>query len=438
MTNAQWFLLVGGLLLARGITSSMLKRLPVTPAIIYLAVGLLVGPMVLNVFHFNPLKESELLEVLTEVAVLISLFSAGIKMPVPVSFARWRTPILLASVSMAVSVGMVAAFAYYLLGLPLGAGVLLGAILAPTDPVLATDVQIRHPSDRDQLRFTLTCEAGMNDGSAFPFVMLGMGLLGLHELGEFGRRWALVDVLWATVAGIAIGAISGAALGRLGWKLRGEPPGHKLMDDFLGLGLIGVAYGLSVLVGAWGFLAVFFAAVALRQTEIKLAGAGRDNPDRPQTYGIEPEAANASPDNEPPPTVSGGSLVFKEHLERLSELMLVLLVGGTLFLDSWSWRAVGLALFLFMVVRPVSVLASLLGTRTSRPMRGMVGWFGVRGIGSLYYMMYAIQHGLPEDLALELLQLTLIAVSLSILVHGTSVKPLMSRFWRHRKRLPTP
>lgn len=128
MTNAQWFLLVGGLLLARGLTSSMLKRLPVTPAIIYLAVGLLVAPTVLNVFHFNPLKESALLEVLTEVAVLISLFSAGIKMPVPVSFARWHPPILLGSVSMAVSVGMVAAFAYYLLGLPLGAGVLLGAI----------------------------------------------------------------------------------------------------------------------------------------------------------------------------------------------------------------------------------------------------------------------------------------------------------------------
>jgi len=439
MTNAQWFLLVGGLLLARGITSSLLKRLPVTPAIIYLAVGLLVGPMVLNVFHFNPLKESALLEVLTEVAVLISLFSAGIKMPVPVSFARWRTPILLASVSMAVSVGMVAAFAYYLLGLPLGAGVLLGAILAPTDPVLATDVQIRHPGDQDQLRFTLTCEAGMNDGSAFPFVMLGMGLLGLHELGEFGLRWALVDVLWATAAGIAIGVISGAALGRLGWKLRGEPPRHKLMDDFLGLGLIGVVYGLSVLVDAWGFLAVFFAAVALRQTELKLAGASRDYPDRPQTCGIEPEAANTSPDNdEPPPTVSGGSLIFKEHLERLSELMLILLIGGTLFLDSWSWRAVGLALFLFIVARPVSVLASMLGTRTSWPIRGMVAWFGVRGIGSLYYLMYAIQHGLPEDLALELIQLTLIAVSLSILVHGTSVKPLMSRFWRHRKRLPTP
>ena len=436
MTNALWFLLVGGLLLARGLTSSMLKPLPVTPAIIYLAVGLLVGPTVLNLFHFNPLKQSALLEVLTEVAVLISLFSAGVKMPVPVSFARWRTPILLASVSMAVSVGLVAAFAYYLLGLPLGAGVLLGAILAPTDPVLATDVQIRHPGDRDQLRFTLTCEAGMNDGSAFPFVMLGMGLLGLHEIGEIGLRWALVDVLWATAAGIAIGVFCGAALARLGWKLRGAPPGHKLMDDFLGLGLIGVVYGLSVLVDAWGFLAVFFAAVALRQTEVKLAAAARDYPDRPPTGGIEQTAANASADSEPAPTVSARSLIFKEHLERLSELMLILLLGGTLFLDSWTWRAVGLALFLFLVARPVSVLAGLLGTRTSWPIRGMVGWFGVRGIGSLYYLMYAIEHGLPEALALELIQLTLIAVSLSILVHGTSVKPLMGLFWRHRKRLP--
>ncbi|RPJ47617.1 MAG: sodium:proton antiporter [Betaproteobacteria bacterium] len=435
MANALWFLLVGGLLLARGLTSTLLKHLPVTPAIIYLAVGLLVGPTVLNVFHFNPLKQSALLEILTEVAVLISLFSAGVKMPVPVSFARWRPPILLASVSMTVSVGMVAAFAHYLLDLPLGAGVLLGAILAPTDPVLATDVQIRHPGDRDQLRFTLTCEAGMNDGSAFPFVLLGLGLLGLHELGEFGLRWALVDVIWATMAGIAIGVICGAALARVGWKLRGDSSGYKLMDDFLGLGLIGVVYGLSLLAHAWGFLAVFFAAVALRQTELKLAAAGRDDPEQPQIdkTGQQTSAADTG---EPPPTVSGGSLIFKEHLERLSEMLLILLIGGMMFTDSWSWRAVALALFLFLVARPVSVLASLLGTRTSWPIRGMVGWFGVRGIGSLYYLMYAIQHGLPEVLALELIQLTLIVVTLSILVHGVSVKPMMGRFWRHRKNLP--
>ena len=107
----------------------------------------------------------------------ISLFAAGVKMPAPMQISRWRTPLLLASASMALTVAMVAAFAHYVLGLPLGAAVLLGAIVAPTDPVLATDVQIRHPGDRDRLRFDLTCEAGLNDGSAFPFVMLGLGLL---------------------------------------------------------------------------------------------------------------------------------------------------------------------------------------------------------------------------------------------------------------------
>ena len=438
MTNAQWFLLVGGLLLARGATASLLKRLPVTPAIIYLAVGVLVGPTLLNVFHFNPLKQSTLLEALTEVVVLISLFSAGVKMPVPVSLARWRTPVLLATVSMAVTVGMVAAFAYFVLDLPLGAGVLLGAILAPTDPVLATDVQIRHPGDRDQLRYTLTCEAGMNDGSAFPFVMLGLGLLGLHDLGEFGLQWVLFDVLWATLAGVAIGVLAGAGLAHVAWKLRHESPEHKLMDDFLGLGLIGVVYGLSVVLCAYGFLAVFFAAVALRQTELRLAGAAQGSPNQQPAKGIKPDVAGVSPASEPPPTVSEGSLVFKEHLERLSEMTLVLLIGGTMFINSWSWRAVGLALFLFVVARPVSVLVGLLGTRTSWPIRGMVGWFGVRGIGSLYYLMYAIQHGLAEDLALELTQFTLIVVSMSILAHGTSVKPLMGLFWRHRRSLPAP
>mgnify|MGYP001607021155 CR=1 FL=1 len=435
MTGAQWFLLVGGLLLVMGLTSAALKRLPITSAIIYLAVGLLLGPTVLNVFHFNPLKESALLEVLTEVAVLISLFSAGVKMPVPVSFARWRTPMLLATVSMAITVGLIAAFAYYFLNLPLGAGVLLGAILAPTDPVLATDVQIRHPDDRDQLRFTLTCEAGMNDGSAFPFVMLGLGMLGLHELGEFGLQWVLVDVLWATVAGVAIGIASGAALAHLSWKLRAASPRRELLYDFLGLGLIGVVYGVSVIAHAWGFLAVFFAAVALRQTELKLANANV----MPAPISIEPIPPPTMQDDvesETPPTVSEGSLVFKEHLERLSEVVLILLVGGMLFIDSWSWRAIMLALFLFLVVRPLSVLLGLPGTRMVWRMRGMVAWFGVRGIGSLYYLMYAIQHGLPEKLALELIQLTLIVVTLSILVHGTSVKPLMYRFWRDRKRQP--
>ncbi|MDI1246385.1 MAG: cation:proton antiporter [Rhodoferax sp.] len=435
MTNALWFLLVGGLLLTRGLTASLLKNLPVTPAIVYLAVGLLVGPTAINFFHFNPLKQSALLEMMTEVVVLISLFSAGVKMPVPVSLARWRAPILLASVSMVASVGLIAAFAFYALGLPLGAGILLGAILSPTDPVLATDVQTRHPGDRDQLRFTLTCEAGMNDGSAFPFVMLGLGLLGLHELGESGLRWVLVDVLWATAAGIAIGVAAGVALALGGRKLRQLAPSETLMNDFLGLGLIGVVYGLSVMVDAWGFLAVFFAAVALRQTEVRQLNAQAQVPAQVPGQGTEAATHTTEP-QVAATTISAQALVFKEHLERLSEMVLVLLLGGSLFLDSWSWRAVALAGFVFAIVRPISVMAGLLGSRTPWTIRSLVAWFGVRGIGSLYYLMYAIQHGLPESLALELMQLTLIVVTLSIFVHGTSVKPLLGRFWRYHQPLP--
>ena len=433
MTSTQWFMLVGGLLLAMGLTASILKRSPITSAIIYLAVGVLVGPTVLDLFHFNPLKESALLESLTEVAVLISLFSAGVKMPVPFSFTRWRSPILLATVSMTITVVMVAEFAYYVLGMPLGAGVLLGAIVAPTDPVLATDVQIRHPGDHDQLRFTLTCEAGMNDGSAFPFVMLGMGLLGLQDPGDFGMKWILMDVLWATLSGVTIGVVAGVALAHVGWKLRSKPHKHELMDDFLGLGLIGVVYGLTVMVNGWGFLAVFFAAVALRQTELKMAKAAQTAFDGSITQQVARSAGKVPAELESPETVSEGSLVFKEHLERLSEVVLVLLIGGSLYLNSWTWEAVWLALFLFVIARPVSVVVGLLGTNTTWRIRGMTGWFGVRGIGSLYYLMYAIEHGLPEALSLQLIQMTLIVVTLSILLHGTSVKPLMGLFWKRGK-----
>jgi len=427
MSSELWFLFLGGLLLFMGLTSWTWRRLPVTTAIIYLIAGVTVGPTFLNLFHFNPLREAGLLEVLTEVAALISLFSAGVKMPVPVTYARWRAPLLLASASMFVTVMLVALFAYFVLGLPFGACILLGAIIAPTDPVLATDVQSRHPGDPDRLRFTLTCEAGMNDGTAFPFVVLGMGLLGLHEIGKFGSRWVLEDVIWATSGGVLLGVVLGSGLGYLGCFLRKKYQ-QGLLDDFLSLGLIGMVYGLSLYLHVWGFLAVFFAAVALRQTEFKLTCSGSQ--ENGHSLHRSDSASNAALDAESLPLVSTGSLAFNEHLERLSEVVLMILIGGTLFINSWSWRATGLALFLFFVARPASVLAGLSATRMPLRIRGLAGWFGVRGIGSLYYLMYAIERGLPYDLALELIHLTLIVVTLSIILHGLTVKPLMSYFRR--------
>ncbi len=427
METGTWFLLIGVLMLGRGLTSTLLARSPFSSSIVYLVVGLIAGPMVFKLFYFSPIKEAALLEILTEVAVLISLFSAGIKMPVPVTMKRWVRPVLLAWVAMALTVGMVALFAYYFLGFSLGLAVLLGAILAPTDPVLATDVQSRHPGDKDRLRFNLTCEAGMNDGTAFPFVMLGLGLLGLHDLGEAGWKWITLDVLWATSAAIAIGILGGILVARIGFKLRGSEYKHEILDDLAGLGLIAAVYGISLMVDAWGFLTVFFAGVALRQTELKLS----------ECYSRENEAAklNATPqpeeaDDIEPPIISVESLIFGAHLERLSEMLLVFLLGGMLAFQFWNWQTIGLALFLFLVARPLSVFLTLTNTSTSWKLRGMIGWFGVRGIGSIYYLMYAIQHGLDRPQAEQLIQFVLVVVTLSIIVHGTSVKPLMEKFWR--------
>jgi NhaP-type Na+/H+ or K+/H+ antiporter len=427
LQNYQWFMLIGALMIARGLWGPTVARLPFTSATIYLAIGLLLGPLVLNLFSFDPLREAGFLEPVAEVAVLISLFSAGIKMPVPFSLARWMPAIRLAWLAMVLSVALIAGFAWLVLGFPIGAAVLLAAILAPTDPVLATDVQVRHAGDNDPLRFTLTCEAGLNDGSAFPLVMLGLGLLGLHELGDMGSRWLLVDVLWATLGGLAIGVACGAMLAYLSAALRKRIARHEVLDDLLGLGLIGLSYGIALSVQTYGFLAVFAAGVALRQTELRLirAPTNRQGLLEPKT-----DEAHAPAVVPAEPTVSGGALVFKEHLERLSELTLVLLLGGA---ASWylaDWKPWVLALFVFFVARPLSVLASMTGAGIGGRATAIVAWFGVRGIGSIYYLAYAIHHGLPLPLARELTNATLAVIMLSIVLHGASVTPLLNRFWR--------
>lgn len=411
-----------------GLRSPLLQRFRLTPTLIYLVVGIALGPSVFDAFHFNPLKQAPLLEKLAEVAVLVSLFIAGMKMPVPFKWRGWHAPVRLASISMAISVALTAAFGYYMLALPLGAAIMLGSILAPTDPVLATDVQVRHMGDEDPLRFTLTSEAGMNDGSAYPFFMLGLALLSAPASFELLGTWLLRDILWSTLSALVVGVGMGRLLAQIIRKQRLLKREGPLLDDFLGLGLIAVVYGICLLIGALGFVAVFVAAIALRQWELKLAGIDAHANEAGAVSGS--KARTEELIFQDGPQVSEGSLLFKEPLERLSELVLVLLLGGMLFLNSWSLRAVGLALFLFVVVRPVSVLLGLLGSGTPMRLQLLVGWFGVRGIGSIYYLMFAIVVGVQEDLAVEFIHLTLVVIVLSIIIHGLTVKPMISKWWK--------
>lgn len=421
MPASAWYLVLGSVMLAIGLVTRTIPRVPLTNAMVFLSVGVIAGPTFLHAYHFNPLQQSNVLEAVTEVAVLLSLFTAGVKMPVPFTGLRWRKPILLAVVSMAVTVVVMMMFAHFALALSWGGALLLAAILAPTDPVLATDVQTRHPGDRNRLRFSLTCEAGLNDGTVYPVFMLGLGLLGLHEIGVAGWSWLVTDVVWAIGSGFALGLLAGYAVALVIHAVQSEQADDGVAHDFLALGLIGVTYGGSVMVGALGFLAVFVAAVALRHGERVLSGLGAEPPRlRRPDRGTQARSDGLGGSE----CLTDGCLGFHEKLERIAEVVLVLLLGGSLFASSWSWSAVGVALFLFLVARPMGVWLAFLTTRMPRRQKYLTGWFGVRGIGSLYYLMVAIGSGLPEELALRLLDTTLVVVILSILLHGVSGKIL--------------
>jgi NhaP-type Na+/H+ or K+/H+ antiporter len=239
MKMEWWYLTLGALLVVIALVASRVQRLPLTTTMLYVGVGILLGPLVFDVGSIDPLENAGLLERLAELAVIVSLFTAGLKLRGPFRSAHWKVPARLAFLSMSLTVAMVTLVGVFGLGLPLGAAVLLGAVLAPTDPVLASDVQLESASDRDKLRFSLTGEAGLNDGTAFPFVMLGLGLLGLHEMGPGGWRWFAVDVLWAITGGLVIGAVCGVVVARLVLYLRRSHREGIGRDEFLALGLIG-------------------------------------------------------------------------------------------------------------------------------------------------------------------------------------------------------
>ena len=429
MQMTLWFIVAGALLVAMALGGSVLKRLPLSTSLLYLVVGFVLGRIGLG--RLDAYSQAKLLEHLTEVGVLISLFTAGLKLRAPFRDSRWLITVRLAFLAMALTVGLVAAAGVWLLGLPLGAAVLLGAVLAPTDPVLASDVQMEHPLQRDALRFGLTGEAGFNDGTAFPFVMLGLGLLGLHPLGEGLWRWVAVDVVWAAVAGLGVGTLLGGAVGRLVLYLRRTHREAVGLDDFLALGLIALSYGVALLVHAYGFLAVFAAGLALRRIE-KQSNAGKP-PEQVLAHArSEPEAAT-HPETAPA-YMANAVLDFNEQLEDLGEVGLVLVLGILLAGLPVPTEALWFAPLLFLVIRPAAVLVTLAGTRTSRPQRWLMSWFGIRGIGSLYYLFYALGHGLEEPLARRLVPFVLTVVAISIVVHGISVTPLMQRYERHHSQ----
>jgi NhaP-type Na+/H+ or K+/H+ antiporter len=437
---------MGVLLLMLALTSAYLRWLPVTTSAVCLAFGLAIGPAGLDLFDIDLITAAPWLERITEVAVLFSLFGTGIKLRLSLERSAWRAAYMLAGPVMILTILGVALLAHFALGLSWGVSALLGAMLAPTDPVLASMVQVNSAQDFDRVRFGLSGEAGLNDGTAFPFVIFSLLLLqhGAVDSAWIGH-WAWKHVLWAVPAGLLIGYAWGRLIGHLMIFLRIKHSDSTLSpNDFLALALIAMAYVTAYAVGAFGFLAVFAAGLGLRQAEARSSRS-----EVPSEHLTQPVLGHsqAKPENavagnldelEAPQLAAGvmmgDMLAFGSLVERSMEVLLITLLG-TLLASYWDWRAVGLGLALFFIIRPVSVWL-LVGRRLlSNHQRALLGWFGIRGIGSIYYLCFALGHGLPDDVARTCITLTLSVVAMSILLHGVSTQPLLEHYERRQRKL---
>lgn len=405
-----WYLILGTLLILISISSTFFEKIPLTTSIVYFLIGIGLGTDGISLINADLVERAKLFEHTAEIVVLISLFVAGLKLRLPFTRAHWETTLRLAFISMTITVALIALFAYYVLNLPVGAAVLLGAILAPTDPVLASGVQVKHPEDRDRLRFSLTGEAGLNDGTAFPYVMLGLGLLGLHELGDYNVRWITVDLLWASFAGLAIGWLLGTVVTRFVVYLRERNKETVIIDDFLAMGLIALSYGLAHISYAYGFLAVFAAGLSMRKIE------KHEKSDTIKSSHIKSE------------TISSSVRSFTEQLERLGEIASVILLGVIFEARYFSLMNLLTVAAILLFIRPLSVYLGLVGVKMGYYRKPLIAWFGIRGIGSIYYLAYSLNHGVEGDLAQTIAAIVYCAVIISIFVHGISGLPFMALY----------
>jgi NhaP-type Na+/H+ or K+/H+ antiporter len=438
--------LLGCLLLSLSLASSFVQRLPLSSSSLYLALGFILGPHVLGFLELRLDARNGWFERLTEMAVVVALFISGLKLRLPLGHDAWKAVWRLAGPVMVVCIAGIALLAHYALGLAAPYALLLAAMLAPTDPVLAGAVSVSDAADNDRVKYGLSGEAGLNDGTAFPFVVLALEWLRRGGAGgEWLARWVLLDVVWAVAAALGVGYFLGATLGRWAIKVRSRHRDTEAPSDFVALAMIALAYTAAHLLHAWGFLAVFAAGVGLRRAELGVV-AETPHPELATHDVTHPPAehlvgARVAAQELEAPAVAAGVLVsetisFGGTVERLLELMLVTLVGAAVG-SYWDSRALVIAAVLFFVLRPLSCYVLLQGTRTSSLQKGLVGWFGIRGIGSLYYLAYALSHGLQSGPGVELASLTLSVITLSILVHGSSATPLLDFYKRRLSELRT-
>ena len=389
MTADLAYLLTGGSLLLAVVLPYALSRAALSPPAVLLGVGALIGLLpISDDLALDPVDQRVVIEHVTELTVIVALMGVGLALDRPFSLRKrgtwgaWHATWRLLALAMPLSIAGVALLGWWVIGLAPASALLLGAALAPTDPVLASDVQVEGPTtgddeeidERDEVRFALTSEAGLNDGLAFPFVYAAILIASVGPVAEWGVEWLAWDLVGRVVFGVVLGILVGRLMALVAFR---APPGQSLRmsetsEPLLAVAAVLLAYGVAEVAHTYGFVAVFVCALTIRSAE-------RDHEYHELMHQV------------------------VQRLERILTLIVLLLLGVALthgLLGQLTWAAAGVAVALVVLVRPLAAWASLAVASGKVPDRAgdhalgprerlVTAFFGVRGIGSLYYLAYA-------------------------------------------------
>jgi NhaP-type Na+/H+ or K+/H+ antiporter len=395
---------IGGLLLLLGMLGGVLKeRTPVSEPLIALVAGILIGPAALGLLDLADLGDQALiLEEAALVTLGVALVGVALRLPIGYSSGNWRLLFVLLGIVMPLMWIAGGLLAYLILGVPFWVAVLIGAIVTPTDPVVASSIVAGGVAERNlpgSLRHAISSESGFNDGLALPFVVLPVLVL-TEPPGEVLGHWLTQTVLLEIVAGAVLAALMGYAAGKtLRWAERKETMERSsLLTISLALSL--TVLGVTELLHLNGVLAAFVAGVVFN-----FAGSSDAKESQEEV---------------------------QEAISRFFDLPIFVLLGMVLPWQGWlelGWRGPLLVVAVLVLRRLPAVLAlrPLLG-----PLRGRVkdvlflGWFGPIGAAALYYAAFSFRETGIEE-AWVVVSLIICA---SVLVHGVSATPLTKLYGR--------
>lgn len=371
---------------------ALTARTRISYSIIYLLLGILLY----SIFDYlpapNPREYRGLTLHLTELVVIVSLMCTGLKIDQKFSFKTWIIPFRLVTVTMFLCIAAVTVIGIFYFNMPLASALLLAAVLSPTDPVLATDVQVGDPNeeDRDNVKFSLTAEAGFNDGMAFPFVWLAIAIaMASAAGGSMIVTWAWKHVVYQILAGLFSGFLLGKLLGFILFTLSKKYESMVTRDGFVSIAATLIVYGLTETIHGYGFVAVFIAALTLRGYE------------RNHKYHNRLHA-------------------FSDQIERILVAIMLILFGGSLvrgIMNSLTWPMAAFGIAFIFVVRPLAGLIGLIGTRLRIQEKLVISFFGIRGMGSLYYLAFAFGTTFFKDQD-QLWAIVAFIILISIGIHG--------------------